>query len=244
MLKYCLDTHTHTLASGHAYSTINEMVEAAKAKGLSLLAITEHAPSMPGTCHRFYFENLKVFKGKDLGIELLLGVELNILDYEGHVDLENDLLSRLDLRIASLHGPCYPVGSAEENTNACIYAMKNPHIDIIGHPDDGRIPLHYETLVKAAKEHHIALELNNSSLSPQSFRANAAENALVYLKLCKEYGVPISLGTDSHVCFDVGNFCYAEELLKEVDFPEELILNTSVERFKNYLKTRRNSFTL
>ena len=52
MLKYCLDTHTHTVASGHAYSTIHEMVEFAKQKGLSLLAITDHAPTMPGSTHR------------------------------------------------------------------------------------------------------------------------------------------------------------------------------------------------
>ncbi len=240
MPKYCLDTHTHTLASGHAYSTINEMVEAAKSKGLSLLAITEHAPAMPGTCHRFYFDNLKVFKGKDLGIELLLGVELNILDYDGHVDLDDTLLSKLDLRIASLHGPCFKIGNAEENTAAYIHAMENPYIDILGHPDDGRIPVDYPRLVEAAKKHGIALELNNSSLSPNSFRENAFENDLTYLKLCKEYSVPIAMGTDSHVCYDIGDFSYAEKVLKAADFPDELILNTSVERFKNYLNSRRN----
>ncbi len=240
MLKYCLDTHTHTLASGHAYSTIHEMVEFAKAKKLSLLAITEHAPSMPGTCHRFYFDNLKVYKNRDLGIELLLGVELNILDYEGHVDLDDTLLSKLDLRIASLHGPCYKIGNAKENTDAYIHAMENPYIDILGHPDDGRIPVDYPRLVEAAKKHGIALELNNSSLKPGSFRENAYENALIYLELCKEYEVPVSLGTDSHVCYDIGDFSYAEKAIQAVNFPEELILNTSVERFKTYLQSRRN----
>ncbi len=240
MLNFCLDTHTHTLASGHAYSTITEMIEAAKIKGLSLLAITEHAPAMPGTCHHFYFENLKVFKGKDFGIEVLFGVELNILDYEGHVDLDDSLLSRLDLKIASLHGPCFKIGTSKENTDAYIHTMENPYIDIIGHPDDGRIPVDYPRLVEAAKKHGIALELNNCSLSPNSFRKNAFENDLTYLKLCKEYGVPITLGTDAHVCYDIGDFSYAEKVLKEADFPEELVLNTSVERFKKYLETRRN----
>ena len=56
-----LDTHTHTLASGHAYSTITEMIDAAVDKGLKLLAITEHAPAMPGSCKDFYFYNLKIF---------------------------------------------------------------------------------------------------------------------------------------------------------------------------------------
>ena len=52
-----LDTHTHTLASGHAYNTIREMIEAAAAKGLKLLALTEHAPAMPGSCGDYYFYN-------------------------------------------------------------------------------------------------------------------------------------------------------------------------------------------
>ena len=59
-MEYRLDSHTHTLASGHAYNTINEMVQAAVDCGLDLLAITEHAMTLPGTCHELYFHNLKV----------------------------------------------------------------------------------------------------------------------------------------------------------------------------------------
>ena len=59
-MQYVLDTHTHTIASGHAYSTISEMAQAAADKGLELLAITEHAPMMPGSCQQIYFSNLVV----------------------------------------------------------------------------------------------------------------------------------------------------------------------------------------
>ena len=52
------DTHAHSLMSGHAYSTIREMAAAAAAKGLQIMALTEHAPKMPGTCGKYYFENL------------------------------------------------------------------------------------------------------------------------------------------------------------------------------------------
>ena len=57
--KYLADLHTHTIASGHAYNTINEMVEAARSRGVKLYGITEHAVTMPGTCTNFYFSNLK-----------------------------------------------------------------------------------------------------------------------------------------------------------------------------------------
>ena len=54
-MNFLLDLHTHTLASGHAYSTITEMVHAAAMAGLHMLGITEHAPKMPGTCQLYYF---------------------------------------------------------------------------------------------------------------------------------------------------------------------------------------------
>ena len=58
-MKDILDSHTHTIASGHAYSTLHEMARAAADKGLELLGITEHAMAMPGTCHEYYFMNMR-----------------------------------------------------------------------------------------------------------------------------------------------------------------------------------------
>ena len=82
-----LDLHTHTLVSGHAYCSLREMAKAASKKGLEVLGITEHAPAMPGTCHKYYFENLKIVPREMYGIQLLLGSEVNILDAQGTVDL-------------------------------------------------------------------------------------------------------------------------------------------------------------
>jgi putative hydrolase len=237
-MRFCLDTHTHTIASGHAYSTVQEMISYAKTKGMKLLAITEHAPAMPGTCHKFYFDNLKILRNREKDIQMLYGAELNILDYEGHVDLPEEVIQGLDLCIASLHTPCIAPGTIEENTNAYLNVMKNPNVHILGHPDDSRYPVDYERLVKAAKEYKIALEVNNSSLSPHSFRSGAHDNILTYLRLCKTYGVPIALGSDSHYCEYIGDFSYAEELLEAADFPEDLILNTDTEKFLTYLKSR------
>ena len=105
-----IDTHTHSIASGHAYSTIYEMAEAAKRKNLQVLSITDHAPTMPGSCHEFYFYNLKVIPRDYFDIPILFGVELNILDPEGKVDLHPELLKQMDIAVASIHGPCFGVG--------------------------------------------------------------------------------------------------------------------------------------
>ena len=95
-MRDILDTHSHTLASGHAYSTIRENAHMAAKRGLELLAITEHAPCMPGSCHDFYFHNLKVVDRNAYEVPLLLGVELNILDTRGNVDLDLHTLKQLD----------------------------------------------------------------------------------------------------------------------------------------------------
>ena len=72
-MRIVTDTHAHTLASGHAYNTIKEMAQTAKENGLEILALTEHAPNMPGSCHEFYFHNLRLVPRKQCVIELLLG---------------------------------------------------------------------------------------------------------------------------------------------------------------------------
>lgn len=238
-MKYVLDTHSHTIASGHAYSTLKEMVEAAADSGLELLAITEHGPAMPGSCTEVYFQNLKVVRRNKMGVQLLLGAELNILDYEGNVDLHDYTWKGLDIVIASMHVPCVKPGNVEENTRAFLGAMKNPYVNIIGHPDDARYPVDYERLVKASKEHHVLLELNNSSLNPMGFRQNTRGNDITMLKLCEKYEVPIIIGSDAHVADDVGNFSYAAALIEELNFPEKLIINTSADKLMDYLNVSK-----
>lgn len=234
-MDYVIDTHSHTLASGHAYSTIREMAAAAANKGIQYLGITEHAPNMPGTCHDFYFSNLRVVDRTAYGVELLLGVELNILNFNGTVDLPTSLLQKMDIAIASIHPPCFIGGTVEQNTQAYINAMKNPYVNIIGHPDDKRFQADMEALVLASKEHKVLLELNNSSLNPEGARKNPVENDITMLEACKKYGVPIVIGSDAHTDTDVGRHDLADVLLKQLDFPMELILNYHPEEFKKYI---------
>lgn len=229
-MQYLLDLHTHTLASGHAFNTISEMAKAAAEKGLELLGITEHAVKMPGTCHLFYFSNLKAVERKQYGIQLLMGAELNVIDYEGKVDLGKSMLKEMDLCVASFHIPCIAPGTMEENTHAACCVMENPYVAILGHPDDGRFPFDYEKLVQKAKETGTILELNNNSLSPDSFRPNTRENDRRMLELCKKYGVEVVVDSDAHTAAQIGNHQYAEEVLLEAAFPEELLLNDKPEK--------------
>ncbi len=235
MITDKMDLHTHTVASGHAYNTRNEMIAAAVEKGLEILAITEHAPAMPGSCQQIYFSNYKVLPRRHGDLTVLYGTELNILDYVGHVDLPEEILKEMDVVVASIHPPCYVSGTVVENTAAYLGAMRNPYVNIIGHPDDGRFSIDYEALVKAAKEYHVLLEVNSTSLSPVSFRMGARENYLQMLELCVKYQAPIIVNSDAHADHLVGGHEYALEMLELLEFPQELIINAHGEAVYEYI---------
>jgi len=239
MRKVLIDAHTHTVASGHAYSSLQEMAQAAADKGLQVLGITEHGPSIQGTCPLVYFKNMHVVPRQMYGIRILMGCEINILDTKGTLDLNDEYLNRLDIAIAGIHDVCWQGGTKEENTEGMIKVIRNPKIHIISHPGDGSAELDFEAMVLAAKEAHTLLEINNHSLAPLRDKPMAKANNLELLKLCKKYEVPTILGSDAHVSFQIADYDRLLPLLAETDFPDELIMNFWPDRFFDYLGIRR-----
>jgi putative hydrolase len=234
-MKILIDLHTHTVSSGHAYSTLQENVQEAKNKGLEYYGFSDHGPMMPGAPHIFHFQNIKVVPREINGVKVLRGVEANIIDFKGSIDMTDATLRYIDYVIASAHMPCIISRTIDENTNALIGAMKNPRVQFIGHPDDGRFQVDYKRLVKAAKEENVILEVNNSSLDPKAFRQNGRENVIEMLKLCKELEVQVLVSSDAHISFSVGEFNYALEILTELNFPEHLVINTNPEKFLRFI---------
>ena len=139
---------------------------------------------------------------------------------------------------ASMHGPCIHPGTKAENTNAYIKCCENPLIHIIGHPDDGRYPVDFDALTDAALATHTLLELNNNSLDPDNFRLNTWENDREMLLLCKQKNVPIIIGSDAHFYSRVGAHNFAEQLIKETDFPADLVMNFYPEKIKSLLEKK------
>ena len=239
MRKIIADTHAHTIVSGHAYSTIREMASAAKRRGIQVQALTEHAPKMPGTCGLYYFQNLDVVPREADGVRLLMGAEVNIMDPDGTIDLPEKTCMDLDIVVASIHPPCYGLDhTPEENIRAYVEVMKKPYVNIIGHPDDGRYEVDYEALVQGAREYGKVLELNNHSMDPDCNRENAVENDTIMLEYCKKYRVPVVMDSDAHFDLLIGEFDLARDLLTKLDFPEELVLNRSVDAVKKYVNRK------
>ena len=236
-IKPLFDLHTHTVASGHAYGTLQENLREAAAKGLRAMGTSDHSPGMPGGTDRTFFENYLILPRELFGVRLLRGMEANIVDYEGTVD-GGLVMSEMDYVIASLHSHCIRAGSVEDNTRAVIGAMRDPRVKIIGHPDDGRYPLDIPRVVRAAKERGVALEINNSALRPTCRRKNGPENVRALVREIAAVGAYAVMGSDAHIWCDVGNFKESTALLEEEGFPEELLLNESIDGLSWLLRKR------
>lgn len=229
-----MDLHTHSIASGHAYSTVQEMAAAAAAAGLRILGITEHGPRIPGAPDPIYFRNLYCVPDQIDGVRICMGAELNIVDYQGTIDLDETYYKRLSHVIAGLHGLCYTPGTRRQNTDAVLGAMANGRVNIISHPVDGTADLDVEELVKASRDTRTLLEVNNSSLNPRRGNRVARANNLELLRLCKRYDVPVILGSDAHMSFAVGRYDNLWPLLAESGFPDELIVNDDPGKFEEF----------
>lgn len=227
MIDIKLDVHTHTIVSGHAFCTLNEMIAEAMRHHLTLFGVTEHGPAIPGTCPPIYFRNQHVVPRQYGDMTLLMGAELNIIDYEGSLDITDaETLSSMDHIVAGLHKLCYTNGTLAQNTSALLGAIENPVVNIISHPCDGTAEeLDLEAVVMSAKRTSTLLELNSSSLNPLRGKHLAHQMFVSMLDLCRKHDVPIILGSDAHHTSAICDYRYAFPLLAETNFPCELIIN-------------------
>ncbi|MEI8354678.1 MAG: PHP domain-containing protein [Deltaproteobacteria bacterium] len=233
-MEIIADMHTHTVSSGHAYSTVNEMAAAAGYKGLKALAITDHGPAMPGGPHLYHFAAIRFIPPWIGGVRILLGVEANILALDGSIDIPEPYLGKLDFVMAGLHERCgFDCQGIDRNTEALLRAMANPCIRAIAHSGNPAFPVHFEALVQGALETGTALEINNSSLSHS--RSGSRPNCEYLAELIASSGAPVIIGSDAHIAQGVGEFGEAIALLERSGVAVEQVMNSSLERLLAFL---------
>lgn len=237
-MKLVVDTHTHTLSSGHSYSTLQENAIEAGHNGIEAIAMTDHGPSILGAPTLLHFWNLKVIPEFMHGVRIIKGAEVNITDYSGGLDLPDELLSKLEFVNASFHDIMITPKTVEEHTQGMINALKNPCVDAVAHPGNPVFQVDIDRVVKTAAEYNKLIEINNSSFR---VRKGCEANCAEFVKKCKKYDVRITCGSDAHICYDIGKFDRILKILKEVEMPEELVICTSLEKTEQYLQERKAS---
>ncbi len=235
------ELHTHSTWSDGKLS-IRAMAEAAIARGLKILAITDHSGSL-GVAGGLSVDEIKLQRQEidqvqsELGesIRLLQGCEVEIRA-DGSLDFPDEVLAQLDIVIASLHSSLRQ--PREKITQRLIRAIENPHVDIIGHPTGRMIPnregadLDIEAIFKSAIEHNVAIEIN-----AHPSRLDLSD---VHARRFMELGGLVSLNTDAHSASDLDLLFFGIATARRAWLEPQHVINTwQPDRLLEWLEKRR-----
>ncbi len=243
-----IDIHNHSIASHHAFNTIEEITSIAEKAGLKGIAITDHHPSLSGdekydikAPDAVYFHVFCIrYKNTNKNVKLYKGIELNLLNSEPWISEVSDVYSDLfDIKIAGIHpfDHLFPKNDNKiKNTDTILESInkgRSRRFHVFAHPIINGVPLDIELIVKACASRRIALELNNAFLL---YEKSSIELVQEMLESAASHRCFIALGSDSHVPSEIGLFDNASALLKKINFPYELIVNRTIEALDNFLK--------
>jgi len=231
------DVHMHTVETD-GRNTIEEMADAAKARGYKYMAITDHSKNLAfanGLDDKralAHIQRIRESNERIEGITIFAGIEVDILA-DGDLDLSDDVLAQMDLVIASVHS----VFNQEpaKMTERLLKAIANPNTSIIGHPT-GRIQLRrdayqfdMQAVLAAAAQHKVAMELNSY---PDRLDLND-----VNLRRAKQNGVRIVINTDAHHTSHMEKILYGVLQARRAWLTKEDVLNTlPAEKFAEAMK--------
>lgn len=241
MILYA-DYHTHSTYSGDGKSTMEENVQAAIAKGLKVLAISDHGPGHLGYGIKYkkypqMRDEIDRLSEKYPEITLLLGIEANVMDEEGHLDIDEAFLKYNDILLAGYHFGSSPKDklsdvkihwynfmsrksnyyfekARELNTKAFMKAIEQYPIHILTHPG-AKGPAHLVQVAEVAKKRGTALEINNS-------HGHLSFEEIVQVK---DSGCLFSINSDAHKAENIGRFEKAIERAVRAGVSAEQVLN-------------------
>jgi DNA polymerase (family 10) len=237
------ELHSHTTWSDGKL-TIYELAQAAAARGLKMLAISDHTHSLgvvqgmtPEDMRRQRVEIQAAQEKLGDSIQLLQGVEVEILA-DGSLDYPDEVLAELDIVTASLHSSLRQ--PREKITERLLMAMRNPNVDVIGHPTGRLLPnregadLDMDAVLGAARESGVALEIN----------AHPARLDLddVYARRAVEMGIRLAINTDAHSQSDLELLHFGVATARRGWVEPQHVLNTwESDALVAWLKARGNS---
>lgn len=227
MLK--IDLHLHTIASGHAYSTINEYIIQAKKNGMKVIGLADHGPGNNETIvSEVYFLGLGRIPKIVKGIRVLKGIEANI-DNAGGIDISDKASERLDYIIAGLHkGAKFTDLGVKRNTGSMIKAVKSGKINIISHPF---VMSFYKTdievVAEAACKNKVLLEVNTSYLTAKQIEKHPENfpGLEKMIKVVKKYKQKVIIGSDAHNIWELGDDSSLRQIKKQIGLTDKMIIN-------------------
>jgi len=239
LLMIQFDLHVHTIFSQCGIHTALEILSRANELGLKGIAITDHGPALPGG--RINTPLFERFRSPYPNLKLLKGMECNVLDAQGNIDLPPKVKNFTDIVLLGIH-PNIPTGLGKEAyTDMLINAIKNnPCVRIITHPNDPNYPVDYRRLAKVAKMAGVALELNNSKIL---YARAETQSAVDLVTVCRDEGCPMAVNSDTHAIHELALDDSVRPILKSTNFPEELIVNRDEVSTMEFINSKRKNIT-
>jgi len=186
--------------------------------------------------HAWHFINMRIWPRLIDGTGILRGIEANIKNTAGEIDCTGPMLDAVDLVVAGFHEPVFAPQDKATHTEAMIAAMANGDVHIISHPGNPKFPVDIPAIAEAAAKYDVALEINNSSFTHS--RAGSEPNCRAIAAAVRDAGGRLAFGSDSHTAFTLGDFEHCLRIMREVDFPEERVLNVTPRRLLDFLEMR------
>ena len=248
------DVHTHTMFSRHAYSTIAENVAEAQRAGLTFLGSADHFSDMlfeEQSVKNFqFFQNVRIWPRQWDDITLLRSCEVDIIgldgelfgqgitvsqnivgqDFRAPMSLYDFVTRGLDYVVASIHNEDFAHGaSLAQTTEMYIHVLSEPRVFIIGHPGRSDVPFDLDEVITFARDHHKLIEINEHTLENPTRKYHGVCGRIA--ERCAELGCGIAVSTDAHICPGIGKFPNVQAMLEEIHFPQELIMNRTLDVF-------------
>jgi len=231
-----IDLHSHSLFSSCGLHTCVEMLNHAKKLGMTDLAITDHGLSLGGRLNSNFFERLD---DPVPGIRLLKGVECNLLEEPGAIDCPKQFLPYMDIVLLGIHHNTQKGLGKAVYTEMLLRAIEeNPFLDVLAHLNVAHYDVDFESVVQAAMARGMVIEINNSKCLPRRSSPEATQQLIL---TCKKLMCPVIVSSDAHALNEIGQDHMIRPILKDLDFPQELILNCNPESVYAFIESRRKN---
>jgi putative hydrolase len=226
MLK--IDLHIHTIYSGHALNTMLECINRAKELKMKVIGFSDHGPSQSGCLvNESYLNTLHRIPQTVNGMRILHGIEANIIDKNGFLDVPDKIISeKLDYVMAAIHpNNVYKDLGVKGNTEATKRAVESGKVDILTHPYLCLLPIYAEEVYESACLHNVLLEVNLSSLHKRFFSEKRLSDIRKMVQIVTKHNKKVIVCSDAHNIWEMGDDSNLKKIQKEIGLTDKMIIN-------------------
>lgn len=237
MLK--IDLHLHTVMSGHAHNTILEYINKAIELDMKIIGISDHGPASDGgLANNVYFMSLARLPREISGIRILRGIESNIINKKGEIDVTAKMEERLDYIMAGLHLRAgYNDKGNKGNTEAVLNTIRGGRIKILTHPFVTKdFKFDVKKVAEEACKNNVLLSMDTSWMTERRIYPDTLLNLKTITDIVRKNNKKIIVSSDGHNIWEMADERPLEKIKSEIGLTDNLIINNYPEELMKFLE--------